>query len=453
MASLSPSTAERQSRLERLRRCHDNLLERRDRARNVAAGHLLLCHGNRRGRILLSRNNRRTGTHHCDSEWKQTYHARILPGRAPLECGMRLSSLLLGLATVDVNPDVTAITEDSRRVTGGAVFVAISGYAEDGHAYIPDASRRGAVAVVTDRAGQHELGDAVLVRVHDSRSALATMAARFYREPARDLHMIGFTGTFGKTSTSDVLRALLAPAGLRPGVLGSLGARYRDFQAGSDGLTTPAPVQLHRALRGLLDAGADTVIMEVTSHALRMRRAEGITFRGGLLAAIRPGEHTDFHRSYEDYLEAKRLFLQYLAPDALLAYDADNHGARQLVSSRDAGRSIGFSLDGRAADLIFSHVRASESTDLSPGGRTSCTAHFWAAAISGTSRSHSLMRCPPVCQSTMRHVSSGHCSRCRGEWSDIPPPNEPCSTTPRRTRKASAWRSRSRRRCRTGGWP
>jgi UDP-N-acetylmuramoyl-L-alanyl-D-glutamate--2,6-diaminopimelate ligase len=140
-------------------------------------------------------------------------------------------------------------------------------------------------------------------------------------------------------------------------VLGSLGARYAGFLDEGNGLTTPAPVELHRALRGLGDAGADTVIMEVTSHALRMRRIDGLTFSGGLLAAIRGGEHTDFHRTFDDYLDAKRLFLDYLSPDATLAYDADDRGARELAAARAMGRSVGFSLDGRPADLSFSEVR------------------------------------------------------------------------------------------------
>ena len=165
--------------------------------------------------------------------------------------------------------------------------------------------------------------------------------------------MIGFTGTFGKTSTSEILRALLDAGGGRSGVLGSLGARYGHFRETSGGLTTPAPVELHRALRGLLEAGAASVILEVTSHALRLERVQGLTFSGGLLAAIMPGEHTDFHRSYDDYVDAKRLFLDYLRPDAVLAYDADNHAARRLAADAVVAKRAGFSLEGREASLQF----------------------------------------------------------------------------------------------------
>src|SRR5688500_6422197 len=197
---------------------------------------------------------------------------------------MRLSALLDGISTTATDPEVTAITEDSRRVTPGALFVAVPGATEDGHAYVADAIARGAAAIVAERADGIPAGVAH-VTVPDSRAALAALAARFHGEPARALRLIGFTGTFGKTSTSDVLCALLAAAGGRAGVRGPPGARFGPFHESGRGLTTPAPVELHRALRGLAGAGADTVIIEVTSHALRMRRVDGLTFSGGLLAA------------------------------------------------------------------------------------------------------------------------------------------------------------------------
>ena len=252
---------------------------------------------------------------------------------------MRLAELTTLPSSAD--PEVTGLTEDSRRVAPGMVFVAVPGSALDGHAFVDEAVSRGAVAIVAER---EVAADVPVVRVPSARKALAEMAARFHHHPARELDVIGFTGTFGKTSTSDVLRQLLDAAGRRTGILGSLGARHGSYDQPPMGLTTPAPVELHAALRGLRDAGADTVIMEVTSHALRMERVRGLTFAGGMLAAIMPGEHTDFHRTYEDYVDAKRLFLDYLSPTALLAYDADNRAARTLASEAHVDRTAGFSL-------------------------------------------------------------------------------------------------------------
>jgi UDP-N-acetylmuramoyl-L-alanyl-D-glutamate--2,6-diaminopimelate ligase len=231
-------------------------------------------------------------------------------------------------------------------VTPGALFVAVAG-SLDGHAFIGDAVRRGAAAVVVERVDAVPPDVPALV-VDSSRRALARLSARIHDHPARDLTIVGFTGTFGKTSTSEILRALLDAAGLEPAVIGSLGARFGGFADRGCGLTTPAAPELHAWLARLRDEGARHVIMEVTTHALRLERVHTLRFSGGIIAAIMPGEHTDFHRTYEDYVEAKRLFLQYLAPDALLVYDADNRAARTLAGEARVARTAGLSLGGRA---------------------------------------------------------------------------------------------------------
>jgi UDP-N-acetylmuramoyl-L-alanyl-D-glutamate--2,6-diaminopimelate ligase len=324
---------------------------------------------------------------------------------------MRLSTLVEGfqVTPAGADPEIAGVTEDSRRVRPGMLFVAVPGTLLDGHAYIADAVSRGAAAVIAERTGAIPLGVPV-VRVPSSRDALAIAAARFYGTSASALSLIGFTGTFGKTSTSEILRELLEAAGHRTGVLGSLGARYGTLHLPGHGLTTPAPVELHRSLRDLEKAGAGTVILEVTSHALMLGRVDGLRFSGGLIAAIMPGEHTDFHRSYEDYVEAKKLFLHHLMPDALLAYDADNLAARQLVADhvrgsqsnghdlltppigierhvhqqrqrdghrrraqpRDAApvRPIGFTIDGRDGDLcVYDVTLDRHGSSFTLGGR------------------------------------------------------------------------------------
>lgn len=276
---------------------------------------------------------------------------------------MRLSTLAAGYEISGAtDPEISGISEDSRRITPGMLFVAVSGTNDDGHRYVGDALSRGAAAIVSE--APVNTNDIPHIRVPSSRAALAELAARFAGHPARDLELIGFTGTFGKTSTSAILRELLSVAGKRVGVLGSLGARYGEFHEPSHGLTTPAPVELHRALRSLRDAGAATVILEVTSHALRLRRVEGLTFSGGLISAIKPGEHSDFHGSYEEYVAAKRLFLRFLSSQAALAYDADNFASRVLASAAYVGVKCGVSLNGRSTDvrlrnIVLDHAGAS----------------------------------------------------------------------------------------------
>jgi UDP-N-acetylmuramoyl-L-alanyl-D-glutamate--2,6-diaminopimelate ligase len=271
---------------------------------------------------------------------------------------MRLSELAAGdypIAPAGADPEITGLSEDSRKIRPGMAFIAVPGSALDGHAYISDAITRGAAAIVAERTGAVPPAMPA-IRVSSARAALAVLAARFYGRPAETLTTIGFTGTFGKTSTSEILRALLDAGGARTGVIGSLGVRHDGFFDSGTGLTTPAPVELHRAFRQLKGAGADTVVLEVTSHALRLDRIRGLSFDGGLMAAIVAGEHTDYHRSYDDYVAAKRLFLEHLSHHALLAYDADNHAARRLAAEAPVARLTGFSLENRDADLQIRDV-------------------------------------------------------------------------------------------------
>ena len=243
----------------------------------------------------------------------------------------------------DGSVEVTGVTEDSRAVEPGAVFVAITGTADDGRKYIPEAVARGAVAVAVERAEDAPEGVPAVI-VPSTRHARATLAERFHGNPGSELEIVGFTGTFGKTTTSHVLQLLLDAAGRRTAVVGSLGARFDGHAFELRGMTTPSPVLLQSVLRRMRDAGADTVVMEVTSHALRLDRVRGLQFGGGLIAAIRPGEHIDFHRNYEDYVDSKRRILDYLKPGALLAYDADNRAAASIARQREDVRDVGFSL-------------------------------------------------------------------------------------------------------------
>lgn len=243
----------------------------------------------------------------------------------------------------DARVAIDAITDDSRTAGPGALFVAVTGTADDGHRYIADAIARGARAVVVERADLAPEGVPAVV-VPSARQALAVIASRFYGNPGASLEIVGFTGTFGKTTTSYVLQRLLDAAGRRTAVIGSLGARFAGEAYELRGMTTPPPVLLHRALRRLADAGATTAVMEVTSHALVQDRVHGLAFAGGMLAAIRPGEHIDFHRNFDDYVAAKGRILDYLEPGAILAYDADNRAAAGIAQARSDVRAVGFSL-------------------------------------------------------------------------------------------------------------
>ncbi len=210
---------------------------------------------------------------------------------------MKLSQLLSVLgADCPQEPEITALTCDSREVVPGALFVAMEGANADGRAYIPEALARGAAAVVCRPPLPGGVPGAT---VADPRAALAPLAAEFYGRPAGQLTLIAVTGTKGKTTTAHMLRDILTAAGHKTGMIGTLGA-YIGTQKLSDAAnTTPEPITLHRALRRMADAGCSHVVMEVSSQAMKLKRAAGITFAAALFLNlspdhIGPGEHAGF---------------------------------------------------------------------------------------------------------------------------------------------------------------
>ncbi len=218
---------------------------------------------------------------------------------------MKLSQLLapLGLSCPE-DPEITALTCDSRAVTPGALFVALEGAREDGRRFIRSAVERGAAAVLRgpdaadDPAGAGGLPVPV-VAVADPRRALAMVAAELYGHPAEAMTMIAVTGTKGKTTTAHMIRDILTAGGRRVGMIGTLGAFIGRRQIAAPANTTPEPVELHRLLRAMADRGCTHVVMEVSSQAMKLGRVEGIEFAAAVFLNLSPdhiggGEHADF---------------------------------------------------------------------------------------------------------------------------------------------------------------
>lgn len=202
---------------------------------------------------------------------------------------------------------ISRIVTDSRQVERGDLFVAVSGVAADGHHYIPDALRRGAVAVVGERPLTLEVP---YIQVENPRRALAHLAAAFYDHPARHLTVIGVTGTDGKTTTSNLIYQILLAAGLRAGMITTVNAVIGD-QVLDTGfhVTTPEAPEVQRYLRMMVDAGLTHVVLETTSHGWAQYRVDACEFDIGVVTNI-THEHLDYHGTYEAYRAAKaRLFL------------------------------------------------------------------------------------------------------------------------------------------------
>ena len=205
----------------------------------------------------------------------------------------------------DLDGSITSVTDDSRAVSSGSLFVAVKGERVDGHKYVGQAIKAGAAAIV----GQDSVERASIpfVQVTDSRKALGLIGSRFYGDPSAQLAMIGVTGTNGKTTTTYLCKALLENIGRRVGLIGTVA-----YQIGAETIpashTTPGAVELQQLLARMNEARLDSVVMEVSSHALAMDRTAGCEYDVAVFTNLTQ-DHLDYHRTMEEYFQAKlRLF-------------------------------------------------------------------------------------------------------------------------------------------------
>src|SRR5919206_3070500 len=245
-------------------------------------------------------------------------------------------------------PDVvvTGLTFDNRLVAPGTLFFCVRGFTRDGHDFAPDAIARGAAALVVERP----LGLGVPeVLVDDVRAAMAPAAAALNGDPTASLRAVGITGTNGKTTTAFLVRGLLEAAGRRTGLLGTVtavvGGRERPMVR-----TTPEAIDLQRTFAEMQDAGDEAVVMEVSSHALELHRADAIHWDVAIFTNLTQ-DHLDFHPTMEDYFAAKRRLFES-GPEVAIVNVDDPYGARLAADFPDAIR-IGI-------DAPDAQVRATE---------------------------------------------------------------------------------------------
>jgi len=263
-----------------------------------------------------------------------------------------LQQALSGLASADDLEDAarsigpcSGIAYDSRSVAPGQVFVALKGQRSDGAAYVAQAVAAGAAAVVAEVAAASPAGVPWLV-VPDARLALARLAAEYFQHPSRDLRVVGITGTNGKTTTAYLVAAIFDAAGVRCGMLGTV-----EYRIGGTAIpatrTTPEAPELQAYLQQMRDAGCGACAMEVSSHALALRRADAIRFAGAVFTNL-TRDHLDFHGSMEDYFAAKRRLFELAGPDAPMLVNVDDPRGAALLEA--AGRPISYGVV-RPADV------------------------------------------------------------------------------------------------------
>ncbi|ABB24957.1 UDP-N-acetylmuramoyl-L-alanyl-D-glutamate--2,6-diaminopimelate ligase [Pelodictyon luteolum] len=218
---------------------------------------------------------------------------------------------------------VRMLTNDSRVVEPGSLFVAVRGFAADGRGFIKDAIARGASAVVSeDFPMELALNGPPCIRVPDARRALSLAAAAYYGHPADRLRIVGVTGTNGKTTTARLISSILSMNGISCGYIGTGKAIIGDREIPLE-RTTPEAHGLHRLFRMMVDGGCRAVSMEVSSHALELGRVHGIAFQAAVFTNLTP-DHLDFHPSMESYAEAKRKLFDQLAPGGIGIFNTED---------------------------------------------------------------------------------------------------------------------------------
>ena len=272
---------------------------------------------------------------------------------------MHLSDLLDALPAGAVrerpseDPLIRGLAYDSRSSASGDLFFALPGVSVDGHDYIGQAIDLGAVAVAAERRPAEEvLRGRALVLLTDSRRSLAPIARRFYGDPASALRLVGVTGTNGKTSTTYLVESILARAGCRVGLIGTVEVRHPGERQRALN-TTPESLDLQRTLRSMRTHGVEAVVMEVSSHGLELGRVEGCRFEVGAFTNLTQ-DHLDFHGTMDAYLASKTmLFGRHLRPGGGAVVNADDPAAGAFEAAARAARArlVRVSRSDRSAEV------------------------------------------------------------------------------------------------------
>ena len=251
---------------------------------------------------------------------------------------MKLSELLKHVKPIavvgDSEVEITGVNIDSRRIENGHLFVAIKGTQTDGHRFIPKAIELGAKAVLCeDLPDVNVIGDSdvTYVQVASTEEAVGPVATVFYGEPSQKLKLVGVTGTNGKTTIATLLYNMFRKFGHKCGLLSTV-CNYSEDEAIPADHTTPDPIELNKLLARMVEAGCEYAFMECSSHAIAQKRIGGLTFAGGLFTNL-TRDHLDYHKTFENYRDAKKAFFDGLGKDAFAITNADDKNGAIMVQN------------------------------------------------------------------------------------------------------------------------
>ena len=251
---------------------------------------------------------------------------------------MVLEELIKGLKTVSVcgqtDIEITGVNIDSRRIKEGHLFIAQRGTQVDGHKFIPKAIELGAKAVLCEILPEEKAEGVTYVQVESTEAVVGKVATIFYGDPSRKLKLVGVTGTNGKTTIATLLYNMFRKLGYKCGLLSTV-CNYIEDEAVPADHTTPDPIELNYLLSRMVDAGCQYAFMECSSHAIAQKRIGGLDFAGGLFTNL-TRDHLDYHKTFENYRNAKKAFFDQLPKTAFAITNADDKNGMVMVQNTKA---------------------------------------------------------------------------------------------------------------------
>ena len=248
---------------------------------------------------------------------------------------MKLSELLKNVEVLNslgaADVDITGVNIDSRRIEKGHLFVAIPGTQTDGHNFIPKAIEQGAAAVLCEYFPNTRVPGITYIAVESTEDAVGKVATVFYGEPSLKLKLVGVTGTNGKTTIATLLYNMFRKFGHKCGLLSTV-CNYIEGEAIPADHTTPDPIELNKLLHQMVEAGCEYAFMECSSHAIAQKRIGGLKFAGGLFTNL-TRDHLDYHKTFENYRDAKKAFFDGLSKDAFAITNADDKNGAVMVQN------------------------------------------------------------------------------------------------------------------------
>ena len=251
---------------------------------------------------------------------------------------IKVSYILDGVNVVSKSSErdfeVSGLQFDSREIQKGDLFVAISGVHMDGHNFIDKAISLGAAVIVCEVLPVQEYEDVLFVKVKDASKVLAQLASNFFRNPSRELKLVGVTGTNGKTTVATLLYNLFTSLGFASGLLSTVKVMVgiNEFPATH---TTPDSISINRYLRKMIDSGIEYCFMEVSSHGIDQNRVEALSFQGGVFTNL-SHDHLDYHNSFAEYRDVKKRFFDKLPKTAFALYNKDDRNGSVMVQNTKA---------------------------------------------------------------------------------------------------------------------